>query len=455
MSEYKILIIDDEPKQREILSYILTKEGYNVISASDAEVALEMLNEDVDLVITDLLLPRKSGMDFLEEALKKYPDITVIIITGHGTIDSAVSSIKKGAFDYIQKPLSKETVLLTVKKGLERTALLKERKFLYSQLKHRDQFSDFIGEHPLFKQALNAIIRIAPVDTNVLITGESGTGKDIAAQYIHRLSDRKDKPFVPVNCAALPETLIESELFGYEKGAFTGAIGKKKGIFESAAGGTIFLDEISEISPMVQAKLLRLIQNKEILPLGSNNPVKIDVRIVAATNKNLEELVRSGSFRQDLFYRLNVFTIRMPSLRERSSDIPLLVNHFLMKYRYLAKNREKYFSKNAIKLVLDYPWYGNVRELESFIQKVIIMSDGDEITDKDVRQFLNVESTNGSLSNGHVDIAKNGKSLDEIEKELIENALKETGGNITKAAKKLGLTFRTLQYRIAKYGIKR
>lgn len=206
---------------------------------------------------------------------------------------------------------------------------------------------------------------------------------------------------------------------------------------------------------MVQAKLLRLIQNKEILPLGSNNPVKIDVRIVAATNKNLEELVRSGSFRQDLFYRLNVFTIRMPSLRERSSDIPLLVNHFLMKYRYLAKNREKYFSKNAIKLVLDYPWYGNVRELESFIQKVIIMSDGDEITDKDVRQFLNVESTNGSLSNGHVDIAKNGKSLDEIEKELIENALKETGGNITKAAKKLGLTFRTLQYRIAKYGIKR
>lgn len=455
MNENKILIIDDEPKQREILSYILSKEGYTVFTASDAEMALEMLNEEIDLVITDLLLPRKSGMDFLEEALKKYPDITVIIITGHGTIDSAVSSIKKGAFDYIQKPLSKETVLLTVKKGIERTLLLKERKFLYSQLKNKDQFSDFLGEHPLFKQVLNAIIKIAPVDTNVLITGESGTGKDIAAQYIHKLSDRRDKPFIPVNCAALPETLIESELFGYEKGAFTGAVGKKKGIFESAAGGTIFLDEISEISPMVQAKLLRLIQNKEILPLGSNTPVKIDVRIVAATNKNLEELVRRGDFRQDLFYRLNVFTIRMPSLRERSSDIPLLANHFLIKYRYLAKNREKYFGKNAIKLMLDYPWYGNVRELESFIQKVIIMSDGDEITDRDVREFLGFESTNIAMNNGYSEITKDGKSLEEIEKELIENALKETGGNITKAAKKLGLTFRTLQYRIAKYGIKR
>ncbi|ADR18172.1 sigma-54-dependent transcriptional regulator [Calditerrivibrio nitroreducens] len=455
MSEHKILIVDDEPKQREILSYILTKEGYTVFTAADAETALDLMNEELDMVITDLLLPGKNGIDFLEEALKRFPDMTIVIITGHGTIDTAVTSIKKGAFDYIQKPLNKETVLLTVKKGLERTGLLKERKLLYSQLKHKEAFGDFVGEHPLFKQAIGAIVKIADVDTNVLITGESGTGKDIAAQYIHKLSNRKDKPFIPVNCAAIPETLIESELFGFEKGAFTGAVARKKGIFESASGGTIFLDEISEISPMVQAKLLRLIQNKEILPLGSSSPIKIDVRIVAATNKNLEEEVRLGNFRQDLFYRLNVFTIRMPSLRERISDIPLLANHFLQKYKYLSKGEEKYFSKNAIKIMLDYPWYGNVRELESFIQKVIIMSDGVEISEDEVKQFLNYDNThiNSTPKSGKVN--NENKSLEDIEKELIENALRETGGNITKAAKKLGLTFRTLQYRIGKYGIKK
>jgi len=455
MSEKRILVIDDEAKQRDIISYILSKEGYIVFTASDAESALEMINDEIDLVITDLLLPGKSGMDLLEDLLKRFPDITVIIITAHGSIDSAVSAIKKGAFDYIQKPLNKDTVLLAVKKGLERSSLIKERKLLYTQLKHRDQFSDFIGEHPLFKTALDSIIKIAQVDTNVLIVGESGTGKDIAAQYIHKLSDRKDKPFIPLNCAALPESLIESEIFGYEKGAFTGAVAKKRGIFEAASGGTIFLDEISEISPLVQAKLLRVIQNKEILPLGSNIPVKVDVRIVAATNKNLEEQVRLGNFRQDLFYRLNVFTIKMPALRERSSDIPLLANHFLVKYRNLAKNKEKYLSKNAIKLMLDYPWYGNIRELESFIQKIIIMTDGEEITENDVKQFLDMSVLNGNSESAKDVAIINGKSLDEIEKELIENALKETGGNITKAAKKLGLTFRTMQYRIAKYGIKR
>ncbi|MCX8083810.1 MAG: sigma-54 dependent transcriptional regulator [Calditerrivibrio sp.] len=446
----RILIVDDEPKQREILTYILSREGFNVFSAADVDSGLKILDtEDIDLVVTDLLLPERSGVDLLDEITAKYPETTVIIITGHGTVDSAVACMKKGAFDYIQKPLSKENVLLTIKKGLERTALLKERKYLYSQLKSKEQFADFVGEHPLFKQVLNAILKIAPLDANVLITGESGTGKDIAAQYIHRLSSRKDKPFVPVNCAAIPESLIESELFGYERGAFTGAVGKKKGIFEAAEGGTIFLDEVSEISTMVQAKLLRLIQNKEILPLGSNNPIKIDVRIIAATNKNLEEEVRKGNFRQDLFYRLNVFNIKMPSLRERISDIPLLVNHFLHKFKYLSNNYEKFFSKNAIKTLLDYPWYGNIRELESFIQKVIIMSEGQEINEKEVKELLQME--NGvEPTKDAIDM---GKSLEQIEKELIENALKESGGNITKAAKRLGLSFRTLQYRIGKYGI--
>ncbi|MCA1980278.1 MAG: sigma-54 dependent transcriptional regulator [Calditerrivibrio sp.] len=452
----KILVVDDEPKQREILNYILEKEGYHVFLAPNSEAGYSILNnEDIDVVITDLLLPGENGLEFMERGLNKFPEVTFLIITGHGTIDSAVSAIKKGAFDYIQKPLSKDNVLITLSKAVERTALLKERGLLYKKLDSVDGFESFIGEHPSFKKVLNSISRIAKVDTNVLITGQSGTGKDLAAMYIHKFSDRRNKPFIPVNCAAIPESLMESELFGYEKGAFTGATHRRKGLFESATEGTVFLDEISEIPLSMQVKLLRVIQNKEILPLGSNNiPIKIDVRIIAATNRNLEEQVRKGEFREDLFYRLNVFNINMPSLKERESDVPLLVNHFLHKYRNLYSPGEKFFSKDAIKVMLDYNWPGNIRELESFVQRVILMSDNEEINDSDVFSILNIENRSKSDIFEKFEITGN-KSLDEIEKELIINTLKETGGNITKAAKKLGITFRTLQYRIGKYQIKR
>lgn len=454
----KILIVDDEPRQREILSYILEKEGYTVFLAPNSEAGYSILkSEDIDVVITDLLLPGETGLEFMERGLKEFSEVTFLIITGHGTIDSAVSALKKGAFDYIQKPLSKENILITLSKALERTSLLKERKLLYRKLDSVSGFEDFIGEHPSFKKVLNAISRIAKVDTNVLITGQSGTGKDMAAMYIHRFSNRKDKPFIPVNCAAIPESLIESELFGYEKGAFTGAVSRRKGLFESAMDGTIFLDEISEIPLSMQVKLLRVIQNKEIMPLGSNIPIKVDVRIIAATNRNLEEQVKKGEFREDLFYRLNVFNINMPSLKERESDIPLLVNHFLHKYSNLYLPGEKFFSKNAIKVMLDYNWPGNIRELESFVQRVILMSDNEEINEYDVYGILNIENQANSSFTGSTNITgvEGSKSLDEVEKEMIINALKETGGNITKAAKKLGITFRTLQYRIGKYHIKR
>lgn len=460
MKPNKILIVDDEPKQRDILSYILTREGYDVFIAPNAEDGYGIIKkEDIDVVITDLLLPGESGLEFMEKAIKEFPEVTFLIITGHGTIDSAVSAIKKGAFDYIQKPLSKEKIILLLNKALERTSLLKERKILYKKLDSRDGFGDFIGEHPLFKKVLSAIYKVANVDTNVLITGESGTGKDVAAQYIHNFSIRKNKPFIPVNCAAIPESLIESELFGHEKGAFTGALAKRKGLFESASGGTIFLDEISEAPLSVQAKLLRVLQNKEILPLGSSFPVKVDVRIIAATNKNLEELVKKGDFRQDLFYRLNVFNIRMPSLKERESDIPLLLNHFMQKYRYLTKSGDKYFNKDAIKLILDYDWPGNIRELESFVQKAILMSDAEEITGEDVANILNISLVNNDAERLIDTLYEHGKEsikgLSEVERELILKALNETDWNITRAAKKLGITFRTLQYRMGKYNIRR
>lgn len=449
----KILVVDDEKKQRDILKIILEKEGYEVICAPSAEEGLKIYkNNDFDAIITDLKLPQMDGIKFMEEIFMISPDTSIIIITGHGTIDSAVSAIKRGAFDYITKPIEKEQLLSILKKAVERASLLKERKFLTSKLSSREDFEGIIGEHPSFKNVIKTVIKIANFDSTVLINGESGTGKELIAKLIHKISSRKDKPFIPINCAAIPENLIESELFGYERGAFTGAVTKKNGIFQAADGGTIFLDEISEMPLTTQAKLLRFLQNKEILPVGSSKPFKVDVRIVTATNKNLEEEIKNGRFRADLYYRLNIFYLKIPALRERISDIPLLVNHFLDKYKYLANGSIKYFNKEALKILLDYPFSGNIRELESIIQKAIINSETEEIKKEDLLPYLSDYKL--YLDKSSIEVEQKNLSLEEIEKNLILKAMEESRWKMSKACKILGITYRTLQYRLEKYGLK-
>ncbi|MCX7991197.1 MAG: sigma-54 dependent transcriptional regulator [Proteobacteria bacterium] len=451
----KILVVDDEKKQRDILKLILEKEGYETFCSPSAEEALKIYKEnDFDAVITDLKLPKMDGIEFMEEILLISPDTSIIIITGHGTIDSAVSAIKRGAFDYITKPFEKEQLLSILKKAVERTTLLKERKFLSSKLSSKEEFEGIIGEHPSFKNVIKTVFKIANFDSTVLISGESGTGKELIARLIHKISSRKDKPFIPINCAAIPENLIESELFGYERGAFTGATTKKSGIFQAGNGGTIFLDEISEMPLATQAKLLRFLQNKEIFPVGSTIPVKVDVRIVSATNKNLEEEIKNGKFRADLYYRLNIFFLKLPPLRERSSDIPILVNYFLDKYKYLAGGAIKFLNKEALKTLLDYPFYGNIRELESIIQKAIINSDSDEIKKDDLIPYLSGYNHQSEKDNSQTNNPEKNLNLEEIEKNLILKAMEESRWKMSKACKILGITYRTLQYRLEKYGLK-
>lgn len=451
-----ILIVDDEKRQREILEYILKKEGYNTYSAPSAEEALKIINStEIYVVLSDLRLPKNDGFWLLKETLSFDPNISFIIITGHGSIDSAVSAIKMGAFDYITKPLTRENVISVVKKAFERTSLLKERNYLVSKLKSQQYLQGLIGEHPLFKEVIKTILKVAAFDATVLITGESGTGKELIARAIHNISPRKEKPFLAINCAAIPEQLMESELFGYCPGAFTGATTRKKGLFEAAEGGTVFLDEIGELSPTLQAKILRILQDKEILPLGSTKMVKVDVRIIAATNVNLEKKIREGTFRADLYYRLNVFSIKVPPLRERTSDIPLLINYFLEKYKYLSGGKTKIFDKDAIKVMLDYPWYGNIRELESVIQRAILYSEGEIIKKPDILPLLGeFEAEELTDNNSIATLLNREKSLEEIEKDLIITAMEKAGWRISKACKALGITYRTLQYRLNKYGIK-
>lgn len=451
---FKVLVVDDEKNQREILKLIIEKEGYQVITSHSAEEALKIYKEqDFDAIITDLKLPKMDGIKLMEEILKISPDISIIIITGHGSIDSAVSAIKRGAFDYITKPIEKGQLLSILKKATERSSLLKERKFLFSKLSSKKEFEGIVGEHPSFKNTLKMALKIAPFDSTVLISGESGTGKEVIAKLIHNISSRKNKPFIPINCAAIPENLIESELFGYEKGAFTGANAKKSGLFQAANEGTIFLDEISEMPLPIQAKLLRFLQNKEILPVGSTTPIKIDVRIISASNKNLEEEIKKGTFRADLYYRLNIFYIKIPALRERESDIPLLANYFLEKYKYLAGGNVKYLNKDAIKILLDYPFYGNIRELESIIQKAIIHSDGEEIKKEDLFPYLS-EHLAMETKSTPINTQAENLSLEDVERNLILKAMEESRWKLSKACKILGITYRTLQYRLEKYGLK-
>ena len=449
-----ILIVDDERGQREILQTILEGEGYRTASVPGAREALEKLDDrEYDVILTDLKMQGMSGMELLERVLAADAGQCIIMMTAHGTVDSAVEAMKLGAFDYLEKPLERDNLLLTLRRAMERVRLVKENRALHRQLEGTSTIPNIIGEHPKMKEVYRIVTKIAPTTSTVLIYGESGTGKELVARAIHDGSPRREKPFFAINCAAIPETLMESELFGYEKGAFTGASSREIGLFEAADGGTVFLDEIGEMSVAMQAKLLRAIQSKEIRRVGGKVNIAVDVRIVSATNRDLETEIRRGGFREDLFYRLNVIRINLPPLRERGSDVATLADFFVRKYSSQSGIGVKGLSKPALKIVMNYTWPGNVRQLESVIERGVLMAESDLIEPAD----LPAEVTGGLSRAGWLpfELPPEGIQFEELEKNLIMKAMDRADWVIAKAAPLLGMSYKTLQYRLEKFGIEK
>lgn len=449
----RILIVEDDEGMRFFLREALRREGLEVEEAPDAETALEKLNRsEFDLVILDVKLPGMSGIEAIPRIKEIDPDAVIIIITAYGTKELALEAIKNGAYDYFSKPFELDEMNVVVKRALEKRHLQRELRELRERLIGRGSFGELIGASEAMQEVYGMIEKVAPTDATVLILGESGTGKEVVADEIHRRSPRAGGPMVKINCAAIPETLIESELFGHEKGAFTGATSGKPGKFELADGGTIFLDEVAELSQAAQAKLLRVLEGKEFEKVGGTKPIKVDVRVIAATNRDLEEEVREGRFREDLYYRLSVFTIHLPPLRERREDIPLLVDHFVRRAGLKYGKPVRGVSRDALKLLMDYSWPGNVRQLQHCIERAVVMAEGELITVDDLPPYLREAPRRRPI-----ELSEEGFSLDgyleRVERELIEEALKKTGGVQAKAAKLLGISERSLWYRVKKLGI--
>lgn len=439
MARKSILVVDDEKSQREILEMILSSEGYNVTTASSGEAALKIAKEHrFDLALTDLKMTGMDGIELLQRLLVLDSSIIVILLTAHGSIDSAKDALRRGAFDYLEKPYDREAMLEAVRRAL-------------SKLEALD--SEIISDSPEMESVKKMILKVARSNSTVLIRGESGTGKELIARAIHTQSPRATEMFQAVNCAAINENLLESELFGHEKGSFTGAHAEKKGLFEVADRGTLFLDEIAELDIAMQAKLLRALQEREIRRVGGTRPIKIDVRVVAATNRDLRAMVADGRFRDDLYYRINVLSIDVPPLRERRTDIPVLINYFLKKHTRNTSRLIRGLTPEARTVMLDYAWPGNVRQLESAIERAILLAEGDLITVDDLP--LEVRQEARPASEGAFKLPPEGISFEDFERNLLIQAMERTDYNITKAAKLLGLTFRTLQYRLEKFGIKR
>ena len=447
-----ILIVDDERGQRDILTAILKGAGYHTVAVPGGrEALLAVEGSAFDVILTDLKMQGMSGMELLEAVLDANPRQCVVMMTAHGTVDSAVEAMKKGAFDYLEKPLERHDLLLTLQRAFEHLKLLRENEALNRKLAESHLIPTIIGDHPTMKEVFRIIGKIAPSPSTALIYGESGTGKELVARAIHDHSPRRNKLFFAINCAAIPETLIESELFGHEKGAFTGASSREIGIFEAATGGTVFLDEIGEISMAMQVKLLRAIQEKEIRRVGGKVNIPIDVRIISATNKGLEQEIKKGHFREDLFYRLNVIRITLPPLRDRGNDIVTLADFFVNKFNKNAAAPLKGISKPALKLIMNYPWPGNVRELESVIERGVLMSESDYIQPEDLP--LEVREGPGGGGGLPFDLPPEGIMFEELERELIAKAMERTNGVIGRAAQLLGMSYKTLQYRLEKFGI--
>ena len=449
LSQANILIIDDEEIMRDSCRQTFSQDGNRVEAAEDGLKGLAMLEkESFDLVILDLKMPGLSGMEVLKKIRESNPEAMVIVITGYATVESAVEAMKNGAYDFIPKPFTPDSLRMIVKRALEKKQLALENVLLRSEVKASLGQESIIGQSEIMKKVEQLVRKVGPTDTTVLVTGESGTGKELVARAIHRHSVRREKPFVVVDCGGLVENLFESELFGHVKGSFTGAIATKYGRFELANGGTLFFDEIGNISINIQTKLLRVLQEREITKVGSSQVIKVDVRIIAATNRDLEKAVEGETFREDLFYRLSVVPITLPALRERRDDIPLLANHFLQKYNKKRGKNIRSISEQATKALVGYDWPGNVRELENAIERAVVLSENDVIKPTDLFYYsLNVENASKS------DAAK-AKRLIDVEREHIAKTLKMFNGHRGKAAESLGIDRKTLRAKLEKYGIK-
>ncbi|MFI5303948.1 MAG: sigma-54-dependent transcriptional regulator [Nitrospiria bacterium] len=454
MKSETILVIDDEKHQRDILKMILEENGYKIETASSSQQGIKIFKQgNIDLVLTDLKLPDTVDLSGVDSLFQVNPNACVMIMTAHGSIDSAVEAMRKGAFDYLTKPLDKAELLISIQRAFERIDLLRENKNLRQQLGEKFNLQNIIGKHPSMQELFKIIQKISGSGSTILICGESGTGKELIARAIHFNSSRKNGPFRAINCAAIPESLIENELFGHEKGSFTGATGMEIGLFEAADKGTLFLDEVGDLSQHIQAKLLRALQEKEIRRIGAKEDRKIDVRVVAATNKNLAQEIKKGAFREDLFYRLNIISVQLPPLRERGSDIPALIEHFLKKFNQESGKKIKGLSKDAMRFLLNYSWPGNVRQLEGVIERTVLLCESEIIELNDLP--AEIKKTSYPLSEIDFDLPAEGFSLEEFEKQLLVKAMDKSDWTITKAAKMLGLSYKTLQYRLDKFNLKK
>lgn len=445
----EILLIDDEEALRNAAEKILQREGYRISSCPNAKEGLDKFaSEGADLLITDLKLPDHDGIEVLRRAKELRPTVEVIVITGHGTVETAVEAMRLGAYDFIEKPLDPPLLLKAVAKAVDRHRLASENRQLREQLERQSGVEALVGNTPAMQQVKQLVRKMASIDVSVLIRGESGTGKEIVADLIHQLSERKERSIVKISCAAIPENLLESELFGYERGAFTGAVSSKPGKFELAHGGTLFLDEIAEMSPQLQAKLLRVLQDGRFQRVGGTKDIQVDVRILSATHVDIGKAIKDGKFREDLYYRLNVMTITLPALRQRREDIPLLANHFLGKHATRMHKEVRTIAPSAMEELIAYPWPGNVRELENVVQRAIAMASDDTVTGFHLAPTVEGEAVPANPMGPSITIPL-GTPLSEIEERVIHETLRLCDGVKEKAAKLLGVSSRTLQRRFA------
>ena len=453
----RLLVVDDEPSMREFLEIMLSQEGYQVRTASTGEEGVKAYRvEEPDLVLTDVKMPGMSGLDLIREIHSLDPAAPIIAITAYASADDAVRAVREGAYDYLSKPFQIEDLRIIIRNALEARRLRRENLELRRSIEGRYRFADIVGKSHEMVEIFDLISRVAPSKAGVLIMGESGTGKELIAKAVHYNSPRADKPFVTINCTAIPENLLESEMFGHQKGSFTGAVANKAGLVEAAHTGSLFLDEVGEIPQSIQVKLLRFLQEREFRRVGGTDDKKIDVRVIAATNKILEEEMEAGNFREDLYYRLNVIRIRLPPLREREEDIPLLVNHFLKKFSKEQGKKIEKVSSLAMRVLCNYSYPGNVRELENIIERCVTLEQSDQLTAENLPQKL-FESAGPVCIGGELDIPPDGidinRTMEDMEKKLITRALDISSGNRPRAAKLLGISFRSLRYRMLKLGM--